>query len=98
MSNSRKDYHAARPRLQWFQFSIRSMILLASLCCVMAWAVSVWNRAEKQRALVELLQGERDLFNKPIHRVVYDFERNGLESPRYVPRPIVSVLGRDVFA
>ena len=81
-----------KPRRRWFQFSIRSLLLLtAAVAAIFAF----WVRpALEQRAVLQSLRGHYTY-------VTYDVPRHlstGQPTPRFVPRWLIDRLGIDFFA
>ncbi|HEV3417229.1 MAG TPA: hypothetical protein VG056_10460, partial [Pirellulales bacterium] len=62
--------HPPQRRLRWFQYRLRSWLVLMLLAGVgMNWLVAVKNRAERQRAAVEALL-------KAGAKVEFDYQRD----------------------
>ena len=85
-----------KPKRRWFQYSLRSLLILVAVLCIgMNWFSNRMRRAERQRAAVKAL-GER------YGTVLYDFQvdEEGVENPSaQLPQPewLRNLLGDDFF-
>ncbi len=87
------DTAPIKPKRRWLRFSLRSLLLLVLvLCVVLGWQVG-WAR--KQRAAVAWIR------QQPDGSVAYDYERLQFPSPNpqpSAPNWLVELLGIDYFA
>jgi hypothetical protein len=86
-----------KPKHRWYQFSLRTLGLVLTLCTVVAWLAHLQQRAAEQQRVVELLtlRYESEHYDPPVR---YDFECAGLDAPQNVPSWLVNALGVDCFA
>ncbi len=86
-----------KPKRRWYQFSLKTLGLVVTLCTVVAWLAHVHQRAALQQHVVESLTQRYDSdFHEPPVR--YDFECAGFNVPPRVPTWLVNALGVDCFA
>ncbi len=85
-----------KPRLRWFQYSLRSLLVLMVLVSIgMSWFAVKMQRARKQKEAVEAIK-------KLGGEIQYDYEvrQAGNPLPRVPPGPawLRNLLGDDFFA
>jgi len=82
----------SKARRRWFQFSIRTLLIVTALSAPLLGLFAHWShKAQQQRAAVEAIRATGGA-------VMYDYHKRNLDSPPYWPKRLVDTLGTDYFA
>ncbi len=81
-------------KLRWYQYSLRSLMIVVTLACIaMSWVAAKMKQARERKAAVERILNDGG-------RVIYDYQRDAFDNVSEPPGPLWlrELLGNDLFA